>query len=168
MTGSNRRNFHFLVFSSEPNNFHVLKNELDGRYSELVDFNAFSISPEVQEIFGTNNNFSVLLRPDNHVGFISSDISSGSVQDYPGILQRPWRAIYSPGRTYAARGIVLVLHLRCHPYQSTLRRNLHDYECRRWRFVDLSRSRVDHRACSPDGNAVTAFQTGSVEHYTLD
>jgi len=74
--------FHFLVFSSEPNNFHVLKNELDGRYSELVDFNGFSISPEVQEIFGTNKDFSVLLRPDNHVGFISSDISSGSVQDY--------------------------------------------------------------------------------------
>jgi 2-polyprenyl-6-methoxyphenol hydroxylase-like FAD-dependent oxidoreductase len=74
--------FHFLVFSSEPNNFHALKNELDGRYSELVDFNASSISPEVQEIFGTDKDFSVLLRPDNHVGFISSDISSGSVQDY--------------------------------------------------------------------------------------
>src|SRR5262247_2673736 len=74
--------FHFLVFSSQRNAFHVLKNELDGRYSELVDFNGFSISPEVQEIFGTNKDFSGLLRPDNHVGSISSDISSSSVQDY--------------------------------------------------------------------------------------
>ena len=62
--------FHFLVFSSEPNNFHALKNELNGRYPELVDFYGFSISPEVQEMFGTNKDFSVLLRPDNHVGFI--------------------------------------------------------------------------------------------------
>src|SRR5262249_10191304 len=74
--------FHFLVFSSEPNNFQALKNELDARYSELVDFNRFAISPEVQEIFGTNRDFSVLLRPDNHVGFISTDISSERVQHY--------------------------------------------------------------------------------------
>jgi hypothetical protein len=74
--------FHFLVFSSDPNNFQALKNQLESRYSELLDFTEFSISPEVQEIFGTNKDFSVLLRPDNHVGFISSDISSGSVTDY--------------------------------------------------------------------------------------
>jgi 2-polyprenyl-6-methoxyphenol hydroxylase-like FAD-dependent oxidoreductase len=74
--------FHFLVFSSEPNNFEELKNELESGYSELVGFNGFSISPEVQEIFGTNKDFGVLLRPDNHVGFISSAISSGAVQDY--------------------------------------------------------------------------------------
>jgi 2-polyprenyl-6-methoxyphenol hydroxylase-like FAD-dependent oxidoreductase len=74
--------FHFLVLSSEPNNFQPLKNELESRYSELVDFNGFSISPEVEGVFGTNKDVSVLLRPDNHVGFISSAISSGSVQDY--------------------------------------------------------------------------------------
>src|SRR5262245_8524512 len=50
--------FHFLVFSSEPNSFHALKDELDSRYSELMDFNGFSISPEAQEIFGTNKAFS--------------------------------------------------------------------------------------------------------------
>jgi 2-polyprenyl-6-methoxyphenol hydroxylase-like FAD-dependent oxidoreductase len=74
--------FHFLVFSSERNSFQAQKSELGSRYSELVDFNEFSISPEVQEIFGTNKDFSVLLRPDNHVGFISSGVSSGTVQDY--------------------------------------------------------------------------------------
>jgi hypothetical protein len=74
--------FHFLVFSSELNSFQALRHEIESRYSVLVDFNRCSISPEVQEIFGTNKDFSVLLRPDNHVGFISSDISSGRVQDY--------------------------------------------------------------------------------------
>jgi 2-polyprenyl-6-methoxyphenol hydroxylase-like FAD-dependent oxidoreductase len=74
--------FHFLVFSSKPNNFQALKNDLESRYAELVDFNGFSISPEVQEIFGTNKDFGVLLRPDNHVGVISSDLSSSRVQDY--------------------------------------------------------------------------------------
>ena len=74
--------FHFLAFSNEPNSFQGLKDHLEIRYSELVDFNEFSISPGLQEIFGTDKDFCVLLRPDNHVGFISSDISSGSVQDY--------------------------------------------------------------------------------------
>ncbi len=74
--------FHFLVFSSKSNDFQALTNQLESRYSELLDFTEFSISPRVQEIFGTNKEFSVLLRPDNHVGFISSDISSGSVTEY--------------------------------------------------------------------------------------
>src|SRR5262249_40423308 len=82
MTSSNRRNFTSLSSRVKPSDFHALKKELEGRYAEFMDFYLFSMSPEVQEIFGTNKDFSLLLRPDNHVGFISSDISSGRVQDY--------------------------------------------------------------------------------------
>src|SRR5262249_23432221 len=67
--------FHLLVFSREPNGCQGLKDELASRYPELVDFDAFAISPEVGEVFGTKNDFSMLLRPDNHVGTISSDNS---------------------------------------------------------------------------------------------
>ena len=74
--------FHFLVFASEPNGFHELKDELGRRYPELVDVNAFAVSPEVEEAFGTKKDFSVLLRPDNHVGTISSDKSLSRVQEY--------------------------------------------------------------------------------------
>src|SRR5262249_40993015 len=74
--------FHFLVFSSESNGFRELQDELASRYLELVDFNAFAISPEVEDIFGTNKDFSVLLRPDNHIGTISSGKSLGHVQEY--------------------------------------------------------------------------------------
>ena len=68
--------FHFLAFSNNPS---TCRNELD---SELVDFTALAISPEVEEIFGTNRDFSLLLRPDNHVGVISSTISSANVREY--------------------------------------------------------------------------------------
>ena len=77
MTGFNRRNFISSSLRVNANSFGTLKNELESRYAGLVDFNRFSMSPEVQDIFGTSKDFSVLLRPDNHVGFISSDISVG-------------------------------------------------------------------------------------------
>jgi 2-polyprenyl-6-methoxyphenol hydroxylase-like FAD-dependent oxidoreductase len=74
--------FHLLAFSSEPNKFQKFSNKLGNQYSELLDFNVFTISPEVAEVFGTKDDFSVLLRPDNHVGLISSDISLSSFQRY--------------------------------------------------------------------------------------
>jgi len=74
--------FHFFVFSSESDGFRELKDELASRYPELVDFNASVISPEVEELFGTNKDFSVLLRPDNHIGLLSSEVSLNHVQEY--------------------------------------------------------------------------------------
>src|SRR5262247_4114358 len=74
--------FHFLVFSRETNGFQELKDELTSQYPELVDFNGFPISPEVQEIFGTNKDFSVLLRPDNHVGSITTETSPDRIRTY--------------------------------------------------------------------------------------
>jgi 2-polyprenyl-6-methoxyphenol hydroxylase-like FAD-dependent oxidoreductase len=74
--------FHFLAFSREPNGFHELKDELASQYPELVDFNAFAISPQVEEAFRTNKDFNVLLRPDNHVGTISSANSLSHVHEY--------------------------------------------------------------------------------------
>src|SRR5262244_4538301 len=52
------------------------------RYSKLMDFREFDISPEVEEAFGTNKDFSVLLRPDIHAGWISSDSSFSRGRDY--------------------------------------------------------------------------------------
>ena len=77
-----RPKFHFLVFARQPNGFHELKDELASQYPELLDFSAFANSPEVGEVFGTNKDFSVVLRPDNHVGTISSDNSSSHVEEY--------------------------------------------------------------------------------------
>jgi len=80
--GLKQPKFHFLVFSNGPNKFQALKDELESRYSQAMDFSVFAISHEVQEILGASKDFSVLLRPDNHIGFISLDISSSGVEDY--------------------------------------------------------------------------------------
>jgi hypothetical protein len=74
--------FHFVVFANDPNEFHALEKDFETNYSHTADFNLFSLSPEVEEAFGTKNDFSVLLRPDNHVGFISSDISLSKFRNY--------------------------------------------------------------------------------------
>jgi len=67
--------FHFLVFSNESGKWEGL-SKIENQYSTEVDINQVSLLPEVEEIFGTNKDFCMLLRPDNHVGAISSDISS--------------------------------------------------------------------------------------------
>jgi hypothetical protein len=59
-----------------------MKDELKGRFFEFVDFNAIPLSGEVAEVFGANKDFVVLLRPDNHIAFISSEISSRRLQEY--------------------------------------------------------------------------------------
>src|SRR5215831_18710269 len=74
--------FHFIAFSTEDSGFQAMKDELKGRFFEFVDFNANPLSGEVAEVFGANKDFVVLLRPDNHIAFISSEISSRRLQEY--------------------------------------------------------------------------------------
>ena len=72
--------FHWLVFSDTQIDVQTLK--LEEHYAELIDFNAIPINSSVSEIFGTDKPFSLLLRPDNHIGFISTDCSSSEVASY--------------------------------------------------------------------------------------
>lgn len=78
----NQPTFHFIAFSTEDSGFRAMKDELNARFFEFVDFIAIALSREVAEVFGANKDFVVLLRPDNHIAFISSDISSRRVQEY--------------------------------------------------------------------------------------
>jgi hypothetical protein len=78
----NRPTFHFIALSTEDSGFQAMKDELNRRFFEFVDFNAIPLSREVAKVFGANKDFVVLLRPDNHIAFISSDISSRRVQEY--------------------------------------------------------------------------------------
>ena len=74
--------FHWLVFSDTQIDVQTLKTELEEPYADLIDCNAISLNPSVSEIFGTDKPFSMLLRPDNHIGFISTDFSSSEVTSY--------------------------------------------------------------------------------------
>ncbi len=68
--------FHLLVFS---NRDHA---GLNGEFGDLVDYHVIPLDARVSEIFETEKEFSVFLRPDNHIAFISSEISLDPVRDY--------------------------------------------------------------------------------------
>jgi 2-polyprenyl-6-methoxyphenol hydroxylase-like FAD-dependent oxidoreductase len=74
--------FHWLVFSSLPGDVSALERELENEYTELVDIQVIPLNPHVAEAFGTNEPFSVLLRPDNYIGLISEDTSLKRLRDY--------------------------------------------------------------------------------------
>lgn len=77
-----RPSFHLLTFSDDPNSFQTLSDEMESRYRGLVDHHVLPPSARVTEVFGTERDFNVLLRPDNYLGLISADTSSAPVKRY--------------------------------------------------------------------------------------
>ena len=73
---------HLLVFSDEQDDLQALKAGLESQYAELVDFNSIPLYPQVAEAFGAKTSFSVLLRPDNYIGAISTETSLSSLRSY--------------------------------------------------------------------------------------
>ncbi|MGC2237053.1 MAG: FAD-dependent monooxygenase [Pyrinomonadaceae bacterium] len=74
--------FHLLTFLDGKNAAPELTAEGQSKYADLVDFHELPLYPHVSEIFGAEKSFSVLLRPDNYIGTISSDISTNVVENY--------------------------------------------------------------------------------------
>ena len=74
--------FHWLVFSGTQADGETPKTKLENQYDSLIDLNAFPLEPHVSQIFGTDKSFSILLRPDNHIGFVSANISWSDVEHY--------------------------------------------------------------------------------------
>jgi 2-polyprenyl-6-methoxyphenol hydroxylase-like FAD-dependent oxidoreductase len=74
--------FHFVLFNDTARTFQELEMEITQQSRGLVDFNEIAISPRIAEIFGTDEAFCLLLRPDNYIGFISKEISAGAVHNY--------------------------------------------------------------------------------------
>lgn len=73
--------FHFLVFSNEEINFDDFLTEYK-KDERRIDYQSFSLAPRVGEIFGTNESFCILLRPDNHIAFVSERISFEELKSY--------------------------------------------------------------------------------------
>ena len=74
--------FHLLLFSDEASDARRLSGELDGTYAPLLDYQYVPLLPRARELFGTDKPFTLLLRPDNYIGFISADISAQSLSAY--------------------------------------------------------------------------------------
>ena len=72
--------FHLLTFGGEQTK--DTANEIERSYAGLVDYHNVQLTPQLTEIFGTDKPFSVLLRPDNYIGFISTGNASSGLTDY--------------------------------------------------------------------------------------
>jgi hypothetical protein len=73
--------FHWLVFS-EPDSVAETLEAFEPRFDDLIDVHRISLNSHMTEIFGTDKLFNLLLRPDNHVGLISTGTSSERIGDY--------------------------------------------------------------------------------------
>jgi 2-polyprenyl-6-methoxyphenol hydroxylase-like FAD-dependent oxidoreductase len=74
--------FHLLIFSNTPSDIEALKTELESWDREFIDFNVLLLEPQVAEVFGMNRSFSVLLRPDNYIAYLSIKIAPNQVKAY--------------------------------------------------------------------------------------
>lgn len=74
--------FHLLVFSTEKIDYRSLQADLESEYPGLLDFHEIALSPEVAEAFGRDESFSVFLRPDNYIGFLSTEVLSAAIRTY--------------------------------------------------------------------------------------
>ncbi len=74
--------FHLIVFQDGQNDRKAMDGEIQMEFADLVDSAIVQLDPQVAEIFGTANPFSVLLRPENYIGAISSDGSLGPMKNY--------------------------------------------------------------------------------------
>ena len=78
----NEPKFHLLVFSKAESNGRSICGEFERSFGQVADCHMVPIDERVSEIFENDNDFIVFLRPDNHIAFISSEISLDGVRDY--------------------------------------------------------------------------------------
>jgi 2-polyprenyl-6-methoxyphenol hydroxylase-like FAD-dependent oxidoreductase len=71
--------FHWLVFANG-SDLHALKAPIESL--EWVDLKVIPLTQHVAEVFGLNHAFSLLLRPDNYIAFITSEASPDRVKTY--------------------------------------------------------------------------------------
>lgn len=75
--------FHLLTFSGvETSEGQSELSEIEDWYARLIDRHVIQLEAHVMEIFGKEKPFNVLLRPDNYIGFISSDMSVQPLSNY--------------------------------------------------------------------------------------
>lgn len=74
--------FHLLVFSAEGNDYQKLKAEIESQYAGFVEFHEIPLTPQAAKAFGTDQSFSVLLRPDNYIGYLSTEVSLNALRAY--------------------------------------------------------------------------------------
>jgi 2-polyprenyl-6-methoxyphenol hydroxylase-like FAD-dependent oxidoreductase len=69
--------FHWIVFAEHPEAVHS-----ESMADDLFETHVLPLHPKAAAAFGMTGPFSVLLRPDNHIAFLSSDTDGARVRTY--------------------------------------------------------------------------------------
>ena len=77
----NEPKFHLLLFSNGASEQTICK-DVEREFNDVADCQVAPLDDRVKEIFEKENDFIVFLRPDNHIAFISSEISLALVREY--------------------------------------------------------------------------------------
>jgi hypothetical protein len=64
------------------NDYTALCEESQRNFGALADCQVIRMNARISELFETEKDFLVLLRPDNHIALITSEISLAAVQEY--------------------------------------------------------------------------------------
>jgi 2-polyprenyl-6-methoxyphenol hydroxylase-like FAD-dependent oxidoreductase len=74
--------FHLLIFANGELGIESIEQTFESEYRDIAELQVFALDERVREVFGTDKPFVVLLRPDNHIAFLSPDISLERIQAY--------------------------------------------------------------------------------------
>lgn len=81
--------FHLLTFADDQSEVEDIRSEVEREYGDLVDYQVLPLQPRAGEVFGTDKSFSVLLRPDNYIAFVSAkDSLSGLTAYFKNVIGR--------------------------------------------------------------------------------
>jgi 2-polyprenyl-6-methoxyphenol hydroxylase-like FAD-dependent oxidoreductase len=72
--------FHLLVFADREHEMSDLQRELESIVP--IEYKVIPLNPQISEIFGIGQSFHLLLRPDNYIGFISTEASLINLRNY--------------------------------------------------------------------------------------
>ncbi len=74
--------FHYVIFSDTTGDSEGLKSQLETEFPGLMDVHILPLHPKPAEIFRADKSLSVLLRPDNHIAFITTYTSAAQPRAY--------------------------------------------------------------------------------------
>jgi len=80
--------FHIVNFYDGVKTIPPLSTESLESWNGQIDSTTVSLYPQISDVFGSRQSFYVLLRPDNYIGLISSDLTLETLQNYLSIYQQ--------------------------------------------------------------------------------
>lgn len=74
--------FHLLVFANRKDSYESIRQAFESEYHGIADQQFFVLDERARGVFGSNEPFLLLLRPDNHIAFLSTEVSLARAQAY--------------------------------------------------------------------------------------